>query len=234
MVAKSYQYLPQVTEPYEINKKTYVKVRKPDGSVIQVRYYSPEEYEKYYGAAPIAPTSQKEAFGFIDDFITIFKGDTYPHKDYLKANGAKYNSYWGWYFASNVELPTIPADLTAVRLDWPTIGFENGLLKSESIIKAEIAKLTHEPSTSKFVGEIGQRLDITVRITKAVPLQSYYGGTMYSMEDADGNVYIWRASTAKMAVGNVEHIRGTIKQHNVYNQVYQTILSHCKILDKLN
>lgn len=234
MVAKSYQYLPQVTEPYTINNKTYVKVRKPDGSVAQVRWYDETEYRKYYGEPTAAPASQKEAFGFTEDYITIFKGDTYPHKDYFKANGAKYNPYWGWYFPSGAELPTIPADITTIRLAWETIGQENGLLKTESVIKAEIAKLTREPSTSKFVGEIGQRIDITVRITRAVPLQSYYGGTMYSMEDADSNVYVWRASTAKMAVGNIEHIRGTIKQHNIYNEVCQTILSHCKILDKLN
>lgn len=231
MVAKSYQYLPQVTEPYEINKKNYVKVRKPDGSIIQVKWYSQEEYEKYYGVATAAPTSQKEAFGFTNDFITIFKGNTYPHKDYLKANGAKYNSYWGWYFASDIELPAIPADLTAVRLNWSTIGFENGLLKSESIIKAEIAKLTHEPSTSKFVGEVGQRLEFVLKVTKAVPLETYYGGTMYSFIDENKNVFVWRASSAKLVVGNTEHIKGTIKAHNIYRNVEQTVLTRCTVLD---
>lgn len=232
MVAKSYQGLPFVCNPYKIGTKTYVKVRKLNGDIIQVRFYTEDEYRKWYGDPTIAPKSQKEAFGFANDFITIFCGDSYPHKDYLKTNGAKYNPAWGWYFPGGDELPTIPADLKPVRLDWDTIGNENGLLKGESIIKAEVAKLLHVPSTSKFVGEIGQRRDFKLRVTRAIPLNTYYGGTMYSFEDDNKNVFVWRASSAQLTVGTVQNVRGTIKAHNIYNDVEQTVLTRCSIISK--
>ena len=231
MVAKSYQYYPQVTEPYTIGNKSYVKVRKPNGDIAQVRWYTEDEYRKWYGDPAIAPKSQKEAFGFANDFITIFCGDSYPHKDYLKANGAKYNPAWGWYFPGGDELPTIPADLKPVRLEWNVVGNDNGLLKGESIIKAEVAKLLHVPSSSKFVGEVGQRRDFKLRVTRAVPLNTYYGGTMYSFEDDNKNVFVWRASSAQLTVGTVQKVRGTIKAHNIYNDVEQTVLTRCNILE---
>ena len=72
------------------------------------------------------------------------------------------------------------------------VGNENGTLKSESIVKAEIAKLVYEPSSSKFVGEVGQRREFMLKVVRAIPIDSYYGGTIYTFEDEDKNVFIWK------------------------------------------
>lgn len=232
MVAKSYQSCPVICDPYKIGTRMYVKVQKPNGEIAQVRYYTEEEYKKYYGEASLeaAKQSQKEAFGFTDGFITIIKGDSYPYKDFLKAEGAKYSKLWGWYFASEIPIPPLPDPISAVRLDWEVVGQENGLLKSESIIAAEVAKLTHEPSESKFVGEIGQRIEVEVTVKRAVPLENYYGSVIFTFEDADKNIYVWKTQPRQIEVGEHLKLRGTIKAHNIFRDVEQTILTRCTIL----
>lgn len=236
MVAKSYQNCPVMCDPYKIGTRMYVKVRKDNGEVAIVRWYTEAEYKKYYGTAAIeqAKQSQKEAFGFHDGFITIIKGDSYPYKDFLKSEGAKYSKLWGWYFTSDLEVPPLANNLEAIRLDWNLVGQEDGLLKSESIVAAEVAKLTHEPSESKFVGEIGQRIEIEVKVKRAIPLENYYNNIIFTFEDEDKNIYVWKTTPRPIEVGTHIKLRGTIKAHNIFKEVQQTILSYCIILDKPN
>lgn len=233
MVAKSYQEYPIVCDPYKIGTRMYVKVRKPNGDIAQVRFYSEEEYKKYYGEASLeqAKQSQKDAFGFTDGFITIIKGDSYPFKDFLKAEGAKYSKLWGWYFGSQQDIPQLAASLEAVRLDWELVGQENGLLKSESIVKAEVAKLLYEPSASKFVGEIGDRIEVDVVVKRAVPLEGYYSGVIFTFEDEDKNVFVWKTQPRPIEVGSSIRLRGTVKAHNIFREVEQTVLTRCIVLN---
>ena len=49
-VAKSYQGLPVVEEPYKKGGKTYCKVKMKSGTAKEVRVYSQKEYEKMYPA----------------------------------------------------------------------------------------------------------------------------------------------------------------------------------------
>lgn len=233
MVAKSYQNLPIICDPYKIGTRLYVKVRKNNGETVQCRWYTDAEYKKYYGdaALEVAKQSQKEAFGFHDGFITIIKGDSYPYKDYLKAEGAKYSKLWGWYFASDLELPPLADSLEAVRLDWNLVGQEDGLLKSESIVAAEVAKLTHEPSESKFVGEIGERIEIEVEVKRAIPLENYYGNIIFTFEDDDKNIFVWKTTPRPIEVGSRIKLRGTVKAHNIFRDVEQTVLSRCTLIN---
>lgn len=232
MVAKSYQKFPIICDPYKIGTRMYVKVRKDNGDVAQVRYYTEDEYKKYYGETSLtaAKQSQKDAFGFHDGFITIIKGDSYPYKDYLKSEGAKYSKLWGWYFTSDLEIPPLAESLEAVRLPWDLIGQEDGLLKSESIIKAEVAKLIHEPSESKFVGEIGERIEVDVEVKRAIPLENYYGNIIFTFEDDDKNVFVWKTTPRPIEVGTHIRLRGTVKAHNIFRDVEQTVLTRCSVL----
>lgn len=232
MVAKSYQNYPVMCDPYKIGTRMYVKVRKDNGDVIQCRWYSEDEYKKYYGEAALeeAKQSQKDAFGFTDGYITIIKGDSYPFKDFLKASGAKYSKLWGWYFVSGADIPQLASTLEAIRLDWDLVGQEDGLLKSESIVKAEVAKLITDPSNSQFVGEIGQRIEVDVEVKRAIPLNNYYGNVIYTFEDDDENVFVWRTTPRPFEVGSYIRLRGTVKQHNIYNEIPQTILTRCMVI----
>ena len=72
-VAKSYQGLPIVEEPYEKNKKMYCKVRLKSGKVKEIRVYNSAEYEKMYPAPPPKWAPQRKMLGFGDEgYIIIF------------------------------------------------------------------------------------------------------------------------------------------------------------------
>ena len=66
LVAKSYIGLEQVTEPYSLNGKMYVKVRMKNGNIKQVRAYSAKEYAKYNPEVKVTKPikSRREVFGF--------------------------------------------------------------------------------------------------------------------------------------------------------------------------
>ena len=56
LVAKSYQGLEQICEPYTVNGRMYVKVRTKSGTEKQVRAYSEKEFLRLWG--DIAPQAQ--------------------------------------------------------------------------------------------------------------------------------------------------------------------------------
>ena len=67
LVAKSYQGLPVVEEPYVKSGKTYCKVRTPKGVLKEVRVYSQKEYEKMDPAPEPKWKPQRELLGFGED-----------------------------------------------------------------------------------------------------------------------------------------------------------------------
>lgn len=232
-VAKSYQNLEIVKDPYAVNGKLYVQVKLGNGNTKQVRWYSDKEYEKYYGAKPDHTNdpfykTQKEVLGFKNGFITIFKGDTYSCKDWFKENGARYTRFWGWGISSEMEVPAeLPIGIEAIRLDWDLVG-EGDNLKSDSAVQEAVDAIMYEESTSQYVGEIGQRIEVELTVDKAIKLDSYYGpSTMHIMKDADENVYVWTTGAKSWEEGSVRTVRGTIKDHKMYKNVKQTVLTRC-------
>ena len=86
MVAKSFQAMKIITEPFQENGKFYVKVlNEKTGTIRKVRFYSENEYFKMYpeerkNAATITignnhNSNIKHVLGFDNGFITIFKGN---------------------------------------------------------------------------------------------------------------------------------------------------------------
>ena len=235
MVAKSYQNLEIVKQPYMANGKMYVDVKTTKGAIKVVRWYSEQEYEKYYGEKPsqVITKTQKEVLGFVDGFITIFKGDTFAAKDWFKEHGASYKKWWGWSFASNVEVPTeLPDGVEAVRLDWDLVGVDDKL-KNDDAVKEAIENLIYEPSDSEYIGEIGERLELTLTVDKAIQLDGFYGtSTMHIMSDEDGNVYVWTTAAKSWEEGSEHFLRGTVKDHRLYKGEKETILIRCKEISK--
>lgn len=232
MVAKSYQGLEIVKEPYIMNGRQYVQVKFTSGIVKPVRWYSEAEYKKFYGEAATNEAdlkiSQKEVLGFQKGYITIFKGDTYEHKDWFKTNGCRYTRYWGWYIVSTMEVPAeLPLGIEAIKLNWEDVG-EGDHLKPGEQVSAFVESLQFEPSPSEYQGSIGERLELTLTVTKAIISDSYYGSsTVHVMEDEDGNVFVWITTSKSWEAGSVKKIRGTVKDHKMYHGIKQTILTRC-------
>lgn len=241
MVAKSYQNLEIVSDVYTVNAKTYVKVRTTSGVVRQVRWYSEKEYAKYYGAAASKSTTmkefktQKEVLGFGAGFITIFKGDTYAAKETLKEAGATYTRLWGWGIAGDKEVPEI-AGLTPIRLDWDKVksATDPNSLASDEAVTAYVDTLVCDPSPSTYQGEIGERITILVRVEKNVQISGFYGdSTVHTFVDEDGNQYVWITASKSLAEGKVMWLAGTVKDHKLYKNAQQTVLTRCRVIEEI-
>ena len=226
-VAKSFQNFEIVKEPFEENGRMYVEVRNPKTSNIRkVRWY--EEETRPAAEDKVVVKSMRKALGFENGYITIFKGDTYSHLEYFQLSVARYCNRWGWYICSTDEIPTdIPEGVIPIRLNWEDVGVGE-FLKTDHEIKLAVDNLLFDPSPSEFVGSVGERIEIEITVTKAIPIENDYGhSTLHQFEDADGNVYIWTTASKSWSVGSTKRIRGTIKQHNIYHNVKQTILTRC-------
>jgi hypothetical protein len=241
MVAKSYQGMEIVAEPYDVNGRMYVKVKnEKTGTVRQVRWYTDSEYKKMYPDAKIDHSndpywkSQKEVLGFTKGYITIFKGDTYEYKEWFKEIGAVYRKFWGWGLASDIELPAeLPVGITPIKLEWSQVGADDEVLKNDDAVKAVIDSLMYEKSSSKFVGSIGERIEVELQVVRAISLDGYYGpSTMHIMEDADKNVFVWTTASKCWSEGSSHLVRGTVKDHKTYKNTDQTILTRCSEVKK--
>ena len=236
-VAKSFQSFEMLTEPYIVSGKQYVKVRNPKtGTERQVRWYSNSEFKKLYPEAqPVMQVQdsfykpQKEVLGFTKGYITIFKGNTYEQIDWFRASIARYARWWGWYIISTEEIPDdLPAGIEAIRLPWELVGEDNGKLKPESAVQKAVETLIYDEGTSEYVGTIGERLELELTVTRAIEIENNYGhSTMHIMEDECGNIYVWTTASKSWAEGATKKLRGTVKDHRMYKNNKQTVLTRC-------
>lgn len=233
MVAKSYQNLSQIGEPYCVNGRMYVKVATSTGTK-QVRWYTENEYRSMYGAdaIPEVRKTQKEVLGFAEGYITIFRGKTFDHKEELREAGATYTRWWGWSIAGGKEVPEING-LEPVRLDWSLVGGEDGKCYNEEAIKNAVEPLLYGAGKSTHQGEIGERLrNIPVTVISCNTFSSNYGDKqVITFEDDYENIYVWFTTTKQVEAGSTWLLTGTVKDHNSYKGVAQTILTRCALTE---
>lgn len=240
MVAKSFQNLKIEGEPFNQNGRLYVNVITNSGSLRKVRWYSDYEYKKMYPEEadnhandPYYKT-QKVVLGFINDFITIFKNNNYENSDYFRSKGARYTKWWGWFFASDAEIPEdLPEGVIPVRLDWSLVGTSDEKLKSDKEVADVVDSLIYNNGESEYQGEIGEKIERILIVEKAIALDGFYGAsTMHIMRDDDGNCYVWTTAAKSWEPQTEHHIVGTVKDHKQYKGMKQTILTRCRSLDK--
>ena len=239
LVAKSYQALEQVGEPFITNGKKYINVLTKKGALKSVRVYSEKEYQKMYPNEIIKTEeqrirTQKEVLGFDKGYITILKGELDDDSnDYFKLSAARYTRMWGWYFTSHDEIPNdLPEGFEPIQLKWDLVGNEDGTLKPEFEVTAVIDTLIYDADPSVYQGKIGERIEIIITIEKAISLDGYYGpSTMHIMRDYDGNCYVWTTAAKSWEPETEHHIVGTVKEHKVYRGVKQTVLTRCRSID---
>lgn len=236
LVAKSYQDLPKVGEVFTSSGRQYINVQLKSGKLKTVRAYSEAEFAKLYPEMkPMVQVQnafykpQKEVLGFTKGYITIFKGDTYAHIDWFRESIARYARWWGWYIISTEKIPDdLPDDIEPIQLPWEVVGNDDGKLKPESIVEKAVEELLYDAGTSEFVGEIGERIELTLTVISAIKIENNYGhSTMHIMEDDCGNVYVWTTAAKSWSEGSVKTIRGTIKNHRTYKNTKQTVLTRC-------
>ena len=106
-------------------------------------------------------------------------------------------------------------------------------LLPEEQIRIAVDSLLYEPTSSKYVGSIGDRLELTLTVQRVIDLDGFYGPShMHVMIDADENVFVWTTASKKWETGQTYHIRGTVKEHRTYRNVQQTCLTRCTEIKK--
>lgn len=239
-VAKSFQKYTLIGEPYKKNGRQYIVIRYADGHDREVRWYTDAEYAKLYPAENPSTASQtkilrplKDVLGFSKGYITIFKGDTYALLDWFREEPkCRYHKIFGWYVISEEELPEIPAGISPIQLKWEDVSVPGeDTLKSEAAIKEHINSLIYEPTSSEWQGEIGDRIEKQLTVTKVIPLDTGFFGpsTFHLFVDTDGNEYSWTTSSKTLEVGSSYLVRGSIKELKIYHNSKQTVLTRCRV-----
>ena len=125
MVAKSFQSLRQIGEPYTKNGRQYVKVEKKSGGEREVRWYTEAEYAKMYPDEKINITPQMPK---LYDFFAPL-GYIYVVKDWSNPKVVEYlenhrlpfrqHGYLGWFLAGYEKIPEdIPSEIELLKVDW--------------------------------------------------------------------------------------------------------------------
>ena len=109
--------------------------------------------------------------------------------------------------------------------------------KAEEERKRKEAEELARKAKSQYVGQIGDKIEITAKIEKSAWFEyknpfGYGMNTMYvyTFRDADGNAIVWKTSKGTTFPEDTELvIKGTVKDHSEYRDEKQTVLTRCKI-----
>ena len=168
--------------------------------------------------------------------VWLILGDTYAIKDALKEAGCRFKPELGWYSSHPIDVPE-GYGMTSVPFEdvfnWKC-HIKKALLKEEAKEVADAAKEACMPkSNSEYIGEEKERLrNLHVILVGSRTVESSYGTSiLYTFKMGD-NVLTWFCSGAGLDEdienGDAILLTGTVKKHQIYNGVKQTVLNRCK------
>lgn len=235
-VAKSYEKYPIVGDPYEHDKRQYVKIKYPCCRKSSCSKCGGEGFylkEVRWHDDPIVFDARK-GFGFYDaGYITLIDGpeETLDHyfKE-VKPRQARYNLLFNWYIPSSLALPELPNGCSYKQLNWKQISENNNIYDYDKVRRIVKCYLTGEqPIESCFVGNVGDKLAQDYVVIKDSVDKGYYGDShTFILEDVDGNRYAWKTSARKLDVGEIYYLKGTIKEHLKIEGIEHTVLTRCR------
>ncbi len=87
-----------------------------------------------------------------------------------------------------------------------------------------------EGRESEYVGEVKDRIEFEAEVTGVYGTEGFYGHTdIVKFKDADNNQFTWFASDyTNLRTGDRISIKGTVKKHDDYRDIKQTVLTRCK------
>ena len=231
MVAKSFQSLTQIGEPFQEDGKAYVIVLTQKGNPRKVRWYSEQEYKKLYPTETIAHHSvnQFKIFGFDKGYITIFRGNIEKNIEWFRYSNARNCTLWGWDIVSTEEVPDdIPESIEPIKLYWESVRSGPTELKPDAAVKEVVQKLLMTHPDDKPQTDIGQRIAIDITVVDAKIGENKYGKfTTHIFEDKDKNKYMWVTSARSWNEGETKSIKGTIKEYQILENQRITVLTRC-------
>lgn len=191
--------------------------------------------------------------GFNAGVTYIVMGDTYAIKDRLKELGAKYNRALGWHFDFEVkrdefDLCRLAAEDIFIKNECGEYVDPQGLGLAacvERTVEAMRKNYNEEKnrilSKSGYVGAVGDKITVHNACCELIHTHetkiNYYQSVCsywYKFTDKLGNVYIWKTNRyiAKEDRVNISFV-GVVKEHSERLGVKQTVLTRCKIIEKM-
>lgn len=188
----------------------------------------------------------------------VVVGNTYEIKDALKENGARYINEIGWHFDhpdNGYDCFMVEACKMYEIYDglYDFQGFGKGRRFTDEFPeylqaqKDQHIRKKNESNPSDYVGSVGDKINLEVTFINQASFENYnrkYGmpkyTNVYTFADAEGNVFVWKTANAldkivndeyvDIKIGEIVNIKGTIKEHQEYKGLKQTVLTRCKII----
>lgn len=187
---------------------------------------------------------QKQGFN-AEGKTYVVLGNTFEVKDQLKQLGCKFGNILGWHTDHPLDgYDTLEVDVNdCFYKDYAGIyrwnqWQDNGL--SERIKEAN-KQVKVKRSTSEHVGHIGDKIRIKATMTGFHYYKTKFGDVnIYTFTDIFKNVFVWKTSGYLEKVidglckpvlkGDQVELIGTVKDHDEYEGIKQTILTRCKVV----
>jgi hypothetical protein len=94
-----------------------------------------------------------------------------------------------------------------------------------------LEKANESSVKSEFIGNVGdKKVSMKLRCKRVIPMVSMYGVTNLYIFCSGSNVVTYKSNAFKADVGEEIDVVATIKEHTIYNNTKQTVITRAKAL----
>lgn len=234
-VAKSYENMEILCEPFKDGKSLYVKVKSPKGEK-KVRWYSDAEYRRMYPNEvkenDIMDFNARHAFGFgSDGYITIYNDSTGQLMEFAESHheSFRFNLTFGLYTPSRIQLCDLPVGVVPVRLNWEEVMAHDNRMKPHDAVQKIVAEKLGTNSKSAYQGVINDWITKTVSVRTKKTDETRFGSKhTYTLADSEDNLYVWQTGAKDYQSGQTVSLKMKVKEHKEIDGVPTTVVWYCK------
>jgi len=105
-------------------------------------------------------------------------------------------------------------------------------IEEKKRIQAEKKKTLAE--LSQHFGTVGERAEFTLKVDGEHIFEDGQFGTraLYRLSTPEGYIAVWWTGKQSLEIGKIYLFKCTVKKHDVWNDIKQTRLTRCKVVDK--
>lgn len=103
------------------------------------------------------------------------------------------------------------------------------VLLQDKLLRAE--KLQEQANKSQYFGNTGDKFMRDFKVENVYGYDSQYGYVYINiLKDAEDNIFVWKTTTTALEIGKEITAKATIKEHQEYNGIKQTVLTRLKLI----
>lgn len=81
----------------------------------------------------------------------------------------------------------------------------------------------------EFIGNIGDKIEVEGKVNILTSFYNEYGSfSLYDIVTEDNNHFVWKTNSGKLTQDEVVRLKGTIKEHQIFNHINQNLITRCK------